>query len=141
MQHPDWLEYIEHTADEGILVHAPDLATLYARAAWGMVSVVADPDCVEETQSEPIAVSGRDRESLLVNWLSEINARMQTDHRIYSQFAVRRITDTEIEAELGGEPVEPEKHDLHTEIKAVTFHGLHVEEQDGAWKAQVIFDV
>ena len=59
MQHPDWLDYIEHTADEGIVVRAPDPATLYARAAWGMVSIVADPDCVSETLSERIASPSR----------------------------------------------------------------------------------
>jgi SHS2 domain-containing protein len=34
MTTPDWLEFLNHTADAGILVQAADLKELFARAAW-----------------------------------------------------------------------------------------------------------
>ena len=141
MKKPDWLEYLEHTADERIAVRAPDLETLFARAAWAMVSIMADPERVENKISERVTVSGRDRESLLVKWLSEINVRMQTQGRIYGRFDVKSMTSTGLEAQIGGEDVDVERHGVHTEIKAVTYHGLQVEKTHGSWEAHVIFDV
>lgn len=141
MNQPDWLEYVEHTADEGIAVRAADLETLFARAAWAMVSIVGDPDRVEEEFGEQVIVSGRDLVSLLVNWLSEINVRIQTDGHIFGRFDVKNMTPHKLEAEIGGEHIDVEKHAVHTEIKAVTYHGLSVEKKKGLWEARVIFDV
>jgi SHS2 domain-containing protein len=141
MNRPDWLDVLEHTADEGIVVRAPDLETLFGRAAWGMVSVVGDPDRVEDKVREQVSVSGTDLENLLVNWLSEINVRMQTQGRMYSRFLVKRVSPTSLKAEIGGEDVDVQRHDVHTEIKAVTYHQLKVEEKDGRWEAQVLFDL
>jgi len=36
---PEWLKFVDHTADAGIAVEAPDLARLFERAAWAMFSV------------------------------------------------------------------------------------------------------
>ena len=33
---PEWLKFVDHTADAGIAVEAPDLVRLFERAAWGM---------------------------------------------------------------------------------------------------------
>jgi SHS2 domain-containing protein len=47
----------------------------------------------------------------------------------------------QIVAQLQGEPYDSDKHQLKTEIKAVTYHGLSVEKTVRGWKAKVIFDV
>jgi Archease protein family (MTH1598/TM1083) len=39
---PDWLKFVDHTADAGIAVEAPDLARLFERAACGMFCVITD---------------------------------------------------------------------------------------------------
>jgi SHS2 domain-containing protein len=31
--------------------------------------------------------------------------------------------------------------EVPSSVKAATFHGLRVEERDGSWRAEVIFDV
>ena len=44
-------------------------------------------------------------------------------------------------AVLGGEPIDPNRHELLVDIKAVTLHRFHVEPFKGGWKAFVILDV
>jgi len=40
-----------------------------------------------------------------------------------------------------GEAIDFSRHRVFGEIKAVTFHRLRVEQRDGIWMAEVLFDV
>jgi SHS2 domain-containing protein len=44
-------------------------------------------------------------------------------------------------AVLGGEPIDPNRHELLVDIKAVTLHRFRVEPFAGGWKAFVILDI
>ena len=46
-----------------------------------------------------------------------------------------------IKAVARGEPVDPERHELDMEIKAITYHGLKVERDGDGWLAEVIVDL
>ena len=47
---PEWLEYVEHTADTGIRVWGPDAAAVLSRAAWGFFSLLVDPATVRRAR-------------------------------------------------------------------------------------------
>jgi len=41
-----------------------------------------------------------------------------------------------------GEPIDPEKHTIHTEVKAITYHMMNVErKEDGTWEATYVVDL
>ena len=44
-------------------------------------------------------------------------------------------------AELWGDTIDPDKHDLKNDVKAVTMHQFKVEKTAKGWKAFVILDV
>ena len=44
-------------------------------------------------------------------------------------------------AVLGGEPIDPNRHELLVDIKAVTLHRFQVAPFEGGWKAFVILDI
>jgi SHS2 domain-containing protein len=142
---PDWFHEIDHTGDIGIQVTAPTLPQLFERAALGMFRLLTDLDSVHTSESTQIAVDGRDLEALMVRWLSELNYRHTVDNVLYGTFEVDSIHETEDErvlsATVRGEAIDPDRHTVYTEIKAITFHGLDVHETDGGWAVQVIFDM
>jgi SHS2 domain-containing protein len=138
---PDWLEQIDHTADVGFVVVAADLKQLFARAAWGMFSVVTDVESVRPEKTRRVMVEATDRHELMVKWLSELNFLHVTQHKVFSRFEISELSDTRIVAEISGEKTDPARHTIYTEIKAVTFHDLKIEQTDEAWKAQIIFDL
>lgn len=159
---PDWLTLLDHTADTGLIVTAPDLPTLFSRAAWGLFSIIGDPASVQPAEAETVALDADDLPALLVRWLSELNFRHLTRHRLYAKFEVRELTTPagpapppappldaaapeaapcRLRAEIFGEPIVPGRHTLFTEVKAVTFHGLELTEVDGGWRAQIILDL
>ena len=157
---PDWLTLLDHTADTGLIVTAPDLPTLFSRAAWGLFSVICDPAGVQPAEAETVALDADDLPALLVRWLAELNFRHITRHRLYARFEVRELTTPagpatppppeaaareaapcRLRAEIFGEPIVPGRHTIYTEVKAVTFHGLELTEVDGGWRAQIILDL
>jgi SHS2 domain-containing protein len=137
----DWLELLDHTADTGIRVRANTLPLLFSRAAWGMFSLIVDPRLVRPLQARPLALEAEDLPGLLVNWLSELNFLHNTQHELYSRFEVTAVDQCRLSAVVGGERIDPNRHTVDTEIKAVTYHELKVERQGECWTAQVIFDL
>jgi SHS2 domain-containing protein len=134
-------EYFEHTADLGIRVRAADLNALFADAATALFAAVVDGlDTVRPTQAVEIAIDGADLEYLLFDWLRELLFRLDADHLLLSQFDVA-VSETGLKATARGERIDPVRHVLSHEVKAITYHGLRVEREDGGWIAEVIVDI
>lgn len=142
---PAWLREIDHTGDVGIEVSADSLPQLFERAAEGTFHVLTDLSTVHPDTDTAITVQGRDHEALMVRWLSELNYRHTVDRHLYCDFQVESIEnaehDVELTATVHGEAIDPDRHTVYTEIKAVTFHGLDVHRTDDGWTVQVIFDM
>jgi SHS2 domain-containing protein len=142
---PDWFREIDHTGDIGIQVTAPTLSHLFERAALGMIRVLTDPSTIRPTDATTVTVDGRDLEALMVRWLSELNYRHTVDDVLYGNFGVESIDETDdsltLTATVHGEPLDPDRHTVYTEIKAITFHGMEIRETDEGWAVQVIFDM
>jgi SHS2 domain-containing protein len=138
---PKWLQFVDHTADAGILIRAPNPEQLFERAAWGMFSLITDVESVRPEECIHITVDASDRAGLLVRWLSELNFRHVTEHRLFSRFTVTALSDRRLEADVFGAHIDPTRDTVFTEIKAVTFHDLQLEQDAHEWRAQVIFDL
>ena len=138
---PPWLTPLDHTADAGFALTAPDLPQLFERAARGMFSLICDFSAVRLTRETTIEVEADDVPALLVRWLSELNFRHVTEHILYGTFVITELSESRLRAQVGGEPIDPARHTVYTEIKAVTFHGLEVAKDAAGWRAQVIFDL
>jgi len=142
---PSWLHEIDHTGDVGLRVRADTLPQLFERAATGTFHVLTDLSDVHPSETTSLTVRGRDREALLLRWLSELNYRHTVDRRLYADFAVSSIRAANgewvLDATVRGEPIDSARHVVYTEIKAVTFHGLEIQRTDDGWVVQVIFDI
>lgn len=132
---------LDHTGDLGFLVRAATVEELFERTAAAMFSLVGDPGSVREEHEEKVAVEAEDRETLLVAWLSELLYRHVARSWLYRSFEVRELRETRLEARAWGEPLDESRHEVETEIKAVTYHGLLVSHDREGWSARVIFDV
>ena len=142
---PDWFREIDHTGDVGIQIDAPTVPALYERAALGTFRVLTDLETVRASNATHITVDGRDPEALMVRWLSELNYRHTVDGMLFGTVAVESIEETgdglTLTATVHGEPIDPARHTVYTEIKAITFHGMKIRETDDGWTVQVIFDM
>lgn len=134
-------ETIEHTADTGIRAYGATIKEAFENAAKGMFNILADLSTIEESQEFLVEVEGEDRETLLVEWLNELLYLYDSHNVLLKRFAISDFEETHLRGRVWGEEIDPHKHDLKLDIKAVTYHMLKVEETGGKWMAQVIFDV
>jgi SHS2 domain-containing protein len=134
-------EYFEHTADLGIRVRAPNLNALFAEAATALLTAVVDElETVRQTQQVEIAIDGTDLDYLLFDWLRELLFRFDADHLLLSRFDAS-VGESGLKATAWGEPLDPARHVLSHEVKAITYHGLRVEKENDGWIAEVIVDI
>jgi SHS2 domain-containing protein len=141
MQPVSSFEPIDHTADVGYRLAAPTLPELFAVAGRALFDAITELDSIRPQLERKIEVEAGDVEALLVAWLSELNFRCVTELELFCEFVIDAISPTSARATVRGEKIDPARHVIQTEIKAVTYHELFVREVEGGWEAQVIFDV
>lgn len=134
-------EVLEHTADLGLRVRAADRDELFAEAARALFSIlVVNLGDVRGVQIKTFNIEGENDDYLLFDWLAELLYTFDTEHVLLSQFDVQ-VTDDEVRATCRGEPIDTSRHDLDHEVKAITYHGLRVEQVADGWLAEVIVDI
>jgi SHS2 domain-containing protein len=138
-------EYFEHTADVGIRLRAPDLESLLADAGRALFGLIVEN--LEDVQPEtavhievPRQVSPDALDYLLFDWLSELIHQFEATRTVLCEFDVRSTGDG-LTAEGRGEELDPERHRLGHEVKAVTYHELFLRQTANGWEAQAIVDL
>lgn len=131
-------EIVEHTADWSIRVRGDDFARLLVNAAYGMATLLApDLQALAPGEERLVEVEAFDRESMLVEWLSELAYFAERDSIVYWEFEVHLATPERTRMTARGAPV-PQ---LLKHIKAVTYHNLEVRETEHGLEAEIVFDV
>jgi SHS2 domain-containing protein len=131
-------EEIEHTADVGIRAYGHSLSELFANAAEGMFSLIADLRTVRPVGEVEVRVTSEDAPTLLLRWLSDLLYLHETQHLLFCTFEPN-VRGTSLDGVARGEVIDKKRHELKLAIKAVTRHKLSVDPSKGI--AQVIFDI
>jgi SHS2 domain-containing protein len=134
-------EILDHPADIGFRAFGRTLPELFENAALAMLSIRAEVEDIEPRQEFPIAATGADFESLLVNFLSEVLYLVDGERIAFRRIRVDSLSETSIAAAGLGEPHDPARHRVKLIVKAVTWHQLRIEETTGGWSAQVYLDI
>jgi len=127
---------VEHTADWGLKVWAPDLPGLMEEAARGMFELMGVVVSEESRCHRQLEIGADDREQLLVSFLEELLFIAEAEDLAFDGYLLK-LVDTNLLARLeGGFIVSRTK-----EIKAVTYHNLEISESKRGLKTSIIFDV
>jgi SHS2 domain-containing protein len=134
-------EVFEHTADLGLRIRAADLDTLFVEAGQALFeAIVTDLASVKPVRRVDIKLQGEDREYLLFDWLKELLYHFDPGHVLLGKFEAH-VTADGLTGSAWGEPLDRSRHQLEHEVKAITYHGLRVEETADGWLAEVIVDI
>lgn len=134
-------EELDHPADIRLRIRGESLPKLLENAARGLIASFLDPASVDERERFRLTVDGEDPESLLVNWLEEVLFTFEVERFAPCDARIEAITESRVSGELLGEPFDPDRHATRSEIKAVTWHDLEIEETDQGFEVTIVFDV
>jgi SHS2 domain-containing protein len=102
----------------------------FEEAALGTFEVILDTSTVEPLHSIDINLQGTDLEELLVEWVGRLISLIDIESSFYSKFDVVSITQESegfsLKGQVWGETINHEKHDTRTEVKAMTYADLKI---------------
>ncbi len=137
-------EVFEHTADLGIRIRANSLNELFTDAAQGLMAQLANLAAVRPVTEKTISLTSDSLEYLLFDWLSELLYAFEESRLLLAEFEVhvtKIAGDFQLTATCRGEIADAARHDLDHEVKAITYHGLVVQQAADGWEAEVIVDI
>ena len=134
-------EFFEHTADLGFRIRAKTLPELFAEAGRALLAtLVENHEAVRPNDRRTFEVRAARYDELLYDWLAELLYAYDAEHWLAAQFEVS-LAVGRLSAVARGEAIDPDRHRLDSQVKAITYHGLRVEQTDDGWLAEVIVDV
>jgi len=138
-------EFLEHVSDAYIAAYGKTLEEAFQNAAEAMFQTMIETRTVSLTLEEMVTAEGRDREALLYNWLETLLLKFDMEGKVYSKFEVEKIekrnSEFALKATVRGELYDADKHRPKVEVKAVTYHQMKIEEQNGSYRLKFILDL
>jgi SHS2 domain-containing protein len=132
-------------ADVAFEAWGDTLEALFVSAAEATVNVmVEDLDSIGERVDRVVRVESEARDLLLFNFLQEFIFFKDAQQLLLrpSEIEISRTGGGfAVDARLVGETLDPERHSLVVDVKAVTLHRFKVEETERGWEAFVILDI
>jgi SHS2 domain-containing protein len=132
-------EFVEHTADLTFKAYGRDLDQLFENAAEALESTLIMLEAVALNATTTIEMTSDSCDDLLYDWLAELLVMFEVN-----RFAVKKcivsITGLSLRAECWGERIDPNKHTLNTEVKAVTYHNLQIK-KNKVYHTEITLDV
>lgn len=128
---------VEHTADRALRVWGHELEDLFAGAAKGMYSLMADLEGLVATDWREIRLETWDPPSLLVDWLNELLFLTEMEGLVFVDSRIESLDETVLVARAGGIAAPITK----AHIKAATFHDLEFVRDGPGWSTVITLDV
>lgn len=131
--------FIEHTADIKYQASGRTIQEAFKNAALALTQVISH-DKIKQKKELTVKVKGNDFENLLYNFLEELVFLFDTKHFILSKVKSLTINKKkELEATLLGDKAS--NYELHSAVKAVTYHDMLVQRKKEEWMVQVVLDI
>ena len=88
-----------------------------------------------------IRLEGEDLEGLFVAWLNEIIYLVASGLFLPASCRLLDLRGNRLTAEAAGAPPSEGGFVLYREVKAATYHGVELVEEEAGWRGRVLFDV
>jgi len=136
-------EFFDVTADAGFKAYGDTLEEAFENAALATFEVITDTSNVRPEIKRKIQIDSEDEYALLYDWLSEFLVILDSEFMVFSKFKVKiekKDNGYALEGLAYGEEFDPSTHESRAEVKAVTYHLMDIESDDG-FMVRVILDI
>ena len=139
-------EFREHTADVQVRSWGPSLEEAFSQTAYSlMTTITPNLNKITVKVERKITVEAEDIEALLFDFLSEFLYIFDVEELIFNQICVHQIErlndNFKLFATLKGEKFDLDKHEIGTEVKAITYSFLNIEKKHESTIIDIVFDI
>ena len=131
-------------ADVAFEASAPSLEELLVEGAKATFETMVRLDGVDPQVRKAIRLRAASAEQLFFRWIGELVYLKDAEELVFSQFTAkvtRKGNAFVLQGTAAGEKIDPAKHVLNVDVKAITYHHFSVLETPQGWKACVILDI
>ncbi|MFI5395711.1 MAG: archease [Candidatus Binatia bacterium] len=133
------------TADVGFIACGATREECFMAAAEATLEVMlANVAALQLRERRGLHVEHEALDLALLKFLEELIYHKDAEGLLLRPTSVR-ITQQAghwvVDATLEGESIDPTRHELSADVKAVTLHRLKVQQTNGGWEATVVLDV
>jgi SHS2 domain-containing protein len=141
-------QFLEHVALADVAFEAvgDTPSELFTAAGQAVIETMVDPSSVSSEWDRAIERDDEDLASLLFDWLSDIVYVKDAEGIVFQGNTATVMEDStrhvwRLQGRLTGAPINVERHELRSDVKAVTKHLYDVRQEGSRWKARVVLDI
>ncbi len=144
-------KFLEHTADAYFEAFGKTLEEAFANAGRALFEVMLNASKVECRVRRLVVDEGIDAYNALYRWLEDLLIIQNVEKLVFSHFTVSFEREVKDEPDLGrplrflgevcGEKVDPERHELKNEVKAVTYSLMKIFKDGRCWHVSTVLDL
>jgi protein archease len=138
---PTRFRLVGHTGDLAVRLWGSDPADLLRSAGAALSYLLAGDSPIEPHERRRVEVEGADLEEVLVGWMNRLLLLHQIEDLLLCRFEPEAPRQGGVGGWVWGETFDPRHHSHGREIKAVTYHGLHISRAGRWWTARVVMDL
>jgi SHS2 domain-containing protein len=132
-------------ADIAFRAWGRDLEETFVAAADAVTNaMVEDLDAVQPRDTRILGVEHEALDMLLFNFLQELIYHKDAEQLLLRVQQLRLADERQpytLRATAAGEPIDPDRHRMRVDVKAVTLHRFSLTQTEGGWEATVILDI
>ncbi|MBN2421570.1 archease [Candidatus Woesearchaeota archaeon] len=135
--------FLEHTADAKFQAFGKTMEEAFSNAAIALTDVVINQEQVTPTSKKSITIKSETLQSLLYDFLEKVLILMDQEHFVVAKvdsITITRSNGHYLSAVLSGD-LGLEKYEYKTQVKAITYNEMKIEDKPGECMVQVVVDI
>ena len=138
--------YINHTADIQSQSWGRTLEEAFSQCALSLMAIITpNLEKISPQIEKSVKIKAEDKEALLFDFLSEFLYIFDVEGLIFNEINVEYIEKInehyKLKVTMKGEKFNKKKHDIGTEVKAITYSFINIDESEDDVKINIVFDI
>jgi len=142
-------EFLPHMADVKFRAYGKTLNKAFENAAYALTDVITDHKKIKALKEKTISAESEDEKALLYDFLEQFLILLDSEGFLLSKIKSLKIEKKDkkakdkklkIFAKIAGDN-KPEKYQIKTHVKAVTYQEMEIKKEKGVYMLQVVADI
>ncbi|MBU0706000.1 archease [Patescibacteria group bacterium] len=132
-------------SDCAFYAYGKNLEDLIVNACEAVTEAMVSREKIEAKEEKSFEIRTDSLEGLLYLVLDEIIYLKDADQLVFCNFEIKELEEKPksyfLSMKLAGEKIDHDKHESHSDVKAVTYHQFEVKKTPTGYRASVILDI
>ncbi len=139
-------KFLDHTADVSVEAKGTTLEEAFEQTVYSLMETITPSlRSISPEIERIITIEAEDKEALLFDFLTEFLYIFDVDELIFNEIKIHPIKKDQkkyyLKAVAKGEKFDKLKHEPGTEVKAITYSFMNLEEKKNRVKINIVFDI